>query len=161
VLGEDFLPAARPELSAILRGPGGDSRALVAIPEAPGVYRVEASADSEGSWEIAAEASAAGAVYARATATVSAAWPPEEFRSPGMNRSALTALLSGRRGAFLELGATKQTADALGKALDELTSSAPNERAESRPLAETLPVFLALLGLLAAEWVIRRRSGLD
>jgi uncharacterized membrane protein len=161
VLGEDFLPAARAELSVTLRGPGGESRALVALPEGPGVYRVEASAPAEGSWEIAAEASAAGRMYARAAATVSAAWPPEEFRSPGMNRAEATALLSGRRGAFIEFGTPEQTAEALKEALDELTTSPLNERSESRPLAETLPVFLALLGLLAAEWVIRRRSGLD
>jgi uncharacterized membrane protein len=161
VLGEDFLPAARPGLTVTLRGPGGESRALAAIPESPGVYRVEASATGEGSWEIAAEASSSGAVYGRSSATVSAAWPPEEFRSPGLNREAVTALLSGRRGAFLELGTPRQTADALAKALEELTTSAPNERAESRPLAETLPVFLTLLGLLASEWVIRRRGGLD
>jgi hypothetical protein len=49
----------------------------------------------------------------------------------------------------------------LEKALVELTSTGPGERAETRPLAEMLPVFLALLGVLAAEWVTRRRAGLD
>jgi uncharacterized membrane protein len=161
VLGEDFLPPARAELSATLRGPGGVSRALLATAEAPGVFRVEAAAAGEGSWEIGAEASAAGRVYARAAAVVSASWPPEEFRSPGLNREAATALISGRRGAFLELGPPEQTADQLEKALAELTSSPHSERAESRQLAETLPVFLAILGLLASEWIIRRRGGLD
>jgi len=161
VLGEDFLPAVRAELSATLRGPGGATRALVPVPEAPGVYRVEAAADGEGSWEIAAEASTAGVVYARAAAAVNAAWPPEEFRSPGVNRAALTALLSGRRGAVLSLGASGATADTLEKALDELTSLDPNERDETRQLAELIPVFLALLAILATEWIIRRRAGLD
>lgn len=161
VLGEDFLPAARPELSLTLRGPGGVSRALVPTLEAPGVLRVEAVADAEGGWEISAEASASGAVYARAAATVSAAWPPEEYRSPGLNRAAASALLAGRRGAFLELGALGATADSLGKVLEELTASGANERAETRPLAEMLPVFLALLVVLGAEWLIRRRAGLD
>lgn len=161
VLGEDFLPAARPELTATLRSPGGESRALVATPEAPGVYRVEAAATAEGSWELTAEAAASGTVYARASATGVAAWPPEEFRSPGLNRGALKELLSGRRGAFLELGAPGATAESLQKILDELTSSGSRERAESRPLAEMLPVFLVLLVVLSLEWVVRRRSGLD
>ena len=60
VLGEDFLPSARTELSVTLRGPGGESRALVPTLEAPGVYRVEALAAGEGSWEIAAAASTQG-----------------------------------------------------------------------------------------------------
>jgi len=161
VLGEDFLPSARTELSVTLRDPGGESRALVPTLEAPGVYRIEALAAGEGSWEIAAAASIKGAIYARSAATVSASWPPEEFRTPGLNRAALTALLAGRRGAYLELGATGATAEALEKALDELTSSGPNERVDTRPLAEMIPVFLALLAVLATEWIIRRRTGLD
>lgn len=161
VLGEDFLPAPRPELSVTLRGPDGQLRALVAALEAPGVYRVEALAAGEGSWEIVAEASNRGLMYARAATTVSAAWPPEELRSPGLNRDALKALLAGRRGALLELGAAGETAAALEKSLDELTASGPNERADAKPLAEMLPVFLGLLGVLAAEWILRRRSGLD
>jgi hypothetical protein len=161
VLGEDFLPAAHAELSATLRGPGGESRALVPTLEAAGVYRIEALAAGEGSWEIAAEASVRGAIYARATATVSASWPPEEYRSPGLNRTALTALLSGRRGAYLELGGAGATAAALEKTLDELIASGPNERADARPLAEMLPVFLVLLAVLATEWILRRRTGLD
>ncbi len=161
VLGEDFLPAARVELSVTLRGPAGETRALVPALEAPGVYRVEAPVSGEGTWEIAAEASTRGAAYARAAGTVSARWPPEEFRAPGLNRAAAAALLSGRRGAFLELGEAGATADALERALDELTASGPHERDESTPLAETLPVFLALLAVLTAEWVLRRRTGLD
>ncbi len=161
VLGEDFLPAARPELTANLRSPGGELRTLVAAPEAPGVYRVEAAAVGEGSWEITAEASRSGRVYARAAATVVAAWPPEEYRSPGLNRGNVKALLAGRRGAFLELGSPATTADSLEKLLDELTSSGLNERAESRPLAEMLPAFLLLLAVISVEWIVRRRSGLD
>lgn len=161
VLGEDFLPSARTELAATLRGPAGESQALVPALEAPGVYRIEAPTVGEGTWEITAAASIRGATYARAAATVSASWPPEEFRSPGLNRAALTALLSGRRGAFLELGEAGATAAALEKALDELTSSGPNERSESKPLAEMLPVFLLLLAVLAVEWILRRRTGLD
>jgi len=161
VLGEDFLPSARTELSVTLRGPDGESRALVPTLEAPGIYRIEALAAGEGSWEIAAAASIRGATYAHAATTVSASWPPEEFRSPGLNRAAVTALLAGRRGAFLELGTAGATAAALVKALEELTSSGANERADSKPLAEMLPVFFALLAVLAAEWILRRRTGLD
>ena len=161
VLGEDFLPSARTELSVTLRGPGGESRALVPTLEAPGVYRIEALAAGEGSWEIAAAASIKGAIYARAAATVSVSWPLEEFRTPGLNRAALTALLAGRRGAFLELGAAGATAKTLEKALEELTSSGAKERVDTRPLAEMIPVFVALLAVLAAEWIIRRRTGLD
>jgi hypothetical protein len=36
------------------------------------IYRIEALAGTEGSWEIAAEVSNRGAVYARSAATVSA-----------------------------------------------------------------------------------------
>jgi len=96
-----------------------------------------------------------------AAATVNVAWPPEEFRSPGLNRQALAALIAGRRGALLELDDHQQTAGELEQVLLEMTSSAPDERAETRPLAEMLPAFLALLGVLAAEWVVRRRTGLD
>jgi hypothetical protein len=162
VLGEDFLPAARPDLSVTLRGPGGETRALAATQEAPGVFVVEAPAPTEGTWEIAVEASARGKAYARASATVTAAWPLEEYRAPGLNREALTALLAGRRGALLELGDADDTAEALERVLRDLTGgSGEREREEGRALAETVPAFLLLLGLLAAEWILRRRSGLD
>lgn len=134
VLGEDFLPAARPEVSATLRGPGGETRALVASPEGPGVYQVEAVAAGEGSWEIAAAASSGGRVYARAAATASAVWPPEEFRSPGLNRASLTALLAGRRGALLELGAPAATAQSLRAGARRSGVSGP-ERARREPVA--------------------------
>ncbi len=161
VLGEDFLPPARAELSATLRGPGGESRVLVPTMEAPGVYRVESAAAGEGTWEITADATQRGAKYATATATVVASWAPEEFRSPGLNRAALTTLLSARRGAYLELGVAGATANALGSALGELISPDQHERADTKPLAEMFPVFLCLLAVLAAEWIIRRRTGLD
>jgi hypothetical protein len=161
VLGEDFLPSAHAELTVTLRGPGGESRALLPTLESPGVYRVEALAAAEGGWEIAAEARIKGRTFAGAAATMSASWPPEEFRSPGLNREALKALLSGRRGAFLELGAPGVTADALEKALDELAPSGSNERTDAKALAEMVPVFLLLLVVLASEWVLRRRTGLD
>jgi hypothetical protein len=61
----------------------------------------------------------------------------------------------------VELGAPGATAGALERALDELTSSGPNERVDTTPLAEMIPVFLTLLAVLATEWVIRRRTGLD
>jgi len=162
VLGEDFLPAASPDLTVTLRGPDGGTRALAAVAEAPGVFLVEAPATAEGTWEIAAEAAARGKTYARASALVTAAWPLEEYRAPGLNREALTALLAGRRGALLELRGDEDTADALRRVLRELTGDAgAGDREEGRALAETVPVFLLFLGLLAAEWILRRRSGLD
>ena len=46
--------------------------------------------------------------------------------------------------------------------LRELTGgSGEREREEGRALAETVPAFLLFLALLAAEWILRRRSGLD
>jgi len=163
VLGEDFLPSARPELAVTLRGPGGETRALVPTLEAPGLYRVESptAGAGEGTWEIAAKATSRGAVYAQAADSVSASWPPEEFRSPALNRAALKALLAGRRGALIELGDPGATADALARALEQLAPAEARERADATPLAEMVPVFLGLLALLAAEWIIRRRSGLD
>jgi len=162
VLGEDFLPAAQPDLSVTLRGPGGTTRALAATPEAPGVFVVEAPAQAEGTWEIAVEAAARGRTYARAVATVTAAWPPEEYRAPGLNREALTALLAGRRGALLALGDPDDTAAALERVLRDLTGGrGEREREEGRALAETVPAFLLFLALLTAEWLLRRRSGLD
>lgn len=161
VLGEDFLPGTQTELSVTLHGPGGKSLSLVPTLEAPGVYRIDAPAAGEGSWGITAVASNRGVAYAHAEATVSVSWPADEFRSPGLNRAALTNLLSGRRGALLELGTAGATAAALEKALDELMSSMPDERADAQPLAEMLPVFLSLLAVLTAEWIIRRRTGLD
>ncbi|HEY5998298.1 MAG TPA: glutamine amidotransferase, partial [bacterium] len=162
VLGEDFLPAASPDLSVTLKGPRGETRALAPTAEAPGVFVVEAPAPGEGTWEIAAEASARGKVYARAAAVVTAAWPLEEFRSPGLNRDALKALLAGRRGALLELGDAGDTAEALARVLRDLTGEgAAREREEGRALAESVPVFLLFLALLAGEWILRRRSGLD
>lgn len=162
VLGEDFLPAARPDLTVTVRGPGGERRALAPVAEAPGVFLVEAPAPGEGTWEIVAEAAAHGKAYARATAIVTAAWPLEEYRSPGLNREALAALLAGRRGAQLELGEAADTADALRRVLRELTGDrAERDREEGRALAETVPAFLLFLVLLAGEWILRRRSGLD
>jgi hypothetical protein len=161
VLGEDFLPAGHPELTVTLRGPGGEARALVPTLESPGVYRVEALASGEGSWEISASAASGGAVYARATASVSTAWPPEEFRSPSLNRAALKALLAGRRGALLELGEAGATAAALKQALEQVAPADQRERADATPLAQMLPVFLGFLAVLTTEWIIRRRTGLD
>jgi hypothetical protein len=161
VLGEDFLPAAAPALTVTLRGPGGESRALAATPETTGSWRVEAAGLGEGTWEIHAEAAARGSVYARAAATVSFAWPGEETRAPGLNREALATILGGRRGVLVELGAPDETAKSIARALDDLAAGVRSERDESRPYAELLPVFALFLGLLSAEWVLRRRWGLD
>jgi uncharacterized membrane protein len=162
VLGEDFLPAHRASLSVLLREPGGRTRALVPVPQGAGVFAVEAEAAEEGVVEIVAEASAAGAVYGRAAASVTVSWPPGELRAPGLNRAAVRALLAGRRGALVDLGDDDAaTARALRRALEGLAEGDAGDREESRPLAEEAWAFGAFLAVLATEWVVRRRSGLD
>lgn len=161
VLSEDFLPAKSADLAVILRDPGGATRALPASPEAPGAYRVEADIAEAGTWEITAVAALRGVPYGRAAATVTAVWPEAEFQDPQMNREAVTALLSGRRGAFVELADPGATVKALEKVLRELPEAEPGTRAESRGLGEEPGMFLVFLGLVGAEWIIRRRSGLD
>jgi hypothetical protein len=125
------------------------------------VFRVEGETGAAGTYEIAVEVASRKNVYGRAAATASAAWPQEEFRAPGLNRDALSAFVARHGGTLLELGDDGETARALEAALSGLAARTESAREEARPLSEDPRAFLVFLALLAGEWILRRRSGMD
>ena len=154
------MPAEDPDLRVTLKDGEGKGRTLPFRREGPGIFVVDAKVGKAGSYELEAEVRGGGRVYGSDSAAVEYAWPPGEFRKPGLNRRALVRL-SGDARSIVPLGAPEQTSRLLG---EKLLAAAPPYRVsfdEKRELGSRWWAFALLMALLTAEWTVRKRYGMD
>jgi hypothetical protein len=162
--------AAIPEATAMdsrvalqLRDPGGQLRPGVVLGEASGVR--EARVPATGLWRWAGREGAGGSFYRSLWGGV-AAWilSPDVRASPGLPGSpgGPLAPVVGEGG---EPGAMSRVPAPPGELADregEEEAAAPREEGpfRARPLRTHPLPWLLLVGLLGAEWILRRRMGL-
>ena len=110
-------------------------------PLAPGRYRIEAQARSQ------------GATHRASTEFVVDAWTPEAL-AVVPDRSTLQSLAAATGGALAEPGAVEELHASLDAAIERPL------RWHERRLWEEPLLYALLLGLLGSEWWVRRRRGL-
>jgi hypothetical protein len=161
VLGEDYLPAENPDLRVVIRERGGVARVLPVRRESAGVFSIETVVESPGTYEIQASVAGGGQVRAEDSVALQVAWPASEYRKPGLNRAALLSLGQRYPGATVELSTELETGRRLEKILG--TSAPPYriEFEEKKNIGESLPAFALIIMLLGAEWMVRKRQGMD
>lgn len=160
VRDEDFRPVANAEVAVEITAPSGEKRALTAALSDPqeGRYAVASRFDQSGVYRIEAIARRQGA---GATATVGVASRPVlvggvdlEMTQPRLNDAVLRRLSAETRGRYVRA----DEADQLPSLVRESRADAGTP--EMRDVWHNGFSLLAIIALLAAEWVARRRAGL-
>ncbi len=155
VRNEDFAPVGNAEVTVRLTGPDGQSRQLTPALSSPqdGRYAVAARFDQPGVYKIEAVASAGTKRLGAATRQVLVGGVDLEMSQPRLNEAVLRRLAASSHGRYVR-AEQAQT-------LPSLVREAKVEpgRPEQRDLWHNGWSFVALIGLLAAEWLLRRRAG--
>jgi uncharacterized membrane protein len=156
VRDEDFRPIANAEVGIQITAPNGDKRLMPAALSNPqeGRYAVAARFDQSGVYRVEAIASRGNARIGTAARPVLVGGVDLEMTQPRLNEAVLQRLSSETGGHYLRAA----QADELPALLR--ASRADAGTPEQRDLWHNGWSLLALIVLLGAEWVLRRRAGL-
>ena len=156
VRNEDFGPVTNAEVSLSVTAPSGEVRSLTPALSSPrdGRYAVAARFDQPGVYRLDATAARGGVRIGTASRQVLVGGTDLEMAQPRLDEAVLQRLASATKGHYLRA----DRAEELPALLREfrVAAGAP----EQRDLWQNGWSFLALVGLLGAEWLLRRRAGL-
>jgi uncharacterized membrane protein len=156
VRDEDFQPVSNAEVAVMLTAPNGEKRQMPAALSGPqdGRYTVASRFDQPGVYRVDATATRDGVRIGTASRPVLVGGVDLEMTQPRLNDAVLRRLAAESNGRYLAAG----DADQLPSLLRESRAEAGTP--EMRDLWHNGWSLLAIVGLLAAEWVARRRVGL-
>ena len=156
VRDEDFKPVANAEVAIEMTAPNGEKRQMPAALSSPqdGRYGVAARFDQQGVYKIDVVATRGGTRIGAASRPVLVGGVDLEMTQPRLNEAVLRRLAAESNGRYVP-------ADQVGQLPSLLRASrAEAGTPEMRDLWHNGWSLLAIVGLLAAEWVARRRVGL-
>jgi hypothetical protein len=156
VRDEEFTPVADAEVSLTVTPPDGQSRPLTAALADPqdGRYVAAARFDQAGVYRVDATARRNGEVIGTASRVVLAGGADLEMSDPRLNEDVLRRLALATGGRYLPAGDVAEMPELLRAAQ---TRTTPPEVRDLWHNGWTLSAIVALLG---AEWLLRRRVGL-
>lgn len=157
VRDEDFAPVTNAEVSLAVTAPNGEARMLTPALARPqdGRYSVAARFDEPGVYRIDATAERDGSRVGAASRQVLVGGTDLEMAQPRLNEAVLRRLASETRGHYLPAGRAAELPALLRES--RVDAGVP----EQRDLWHNGWSLLAIVGLLSAEWVARRRAGLS
>jgi uncharacterized membrane protein len=153
---EEFKPIVDAEVTLRVTPPGGEERSLTAALSDPaeGRYTAAVRFDTPGVYRLAADVRRAGSAIGRATRPALVGGADLEMSEPRLNEAVLGRIAKASGGQYLAAGDAGKLPDLLRAARDETGAT------EMRDLWNTGWSLLAVIALLAIEWVVRRRVGL-
>ena len=156
VRDKEYLPAPDANVEAHILGPDGLSASLemTPVPDAPGTFQADWNAEKPGSYLTEVVAERGGQEIGRDVLTFQRMDGVAENFHTGQNRDLLEKLAS-------ETGGRYWTPQDLDKLPGEIAySEAGITVRETKPLWDMPAIFLLILALLFAEWLLRRRWGI-
>jgi len=156
VRNDDYAPVANAEVVLAVTAPNGETRSLTPALSRPqdGRYAVASRFDQPGVYRLDATASRAGVRIGTASRQILVGGADLEMAQPRLNEAVLRRLAAETGGHYLP-------ADRAGELPALLRQSRVDAGArQERDLWQNGWSFLALVGLLGAEWLLRRRAGL-
>ncbi|MGA8872759.1 MAG: hypothetical protein WA434_15405 [Candidatus Acidiferrales bacterium] len=156
VRDKDYLPAPDATVEAHILGPGGVAATveMTPVPEAPGTFQADWNAEKPGSYLTEVVAQRGGQELGRDVLTFQRMDGVAENFHTEQNRDILEKLAS-------ETGGHYWTPQDVSKLPGEIAySEAGITVRETKPLWDMPAIFLLILALLFAEWLLRRRWGI-
>ena len=156
VRNEDFGPVANAEVSLAVTAPNGEVRLLTPALSSPqdGRYAVAARFDQPGVYRLDATATRGGVRIGTASRQVLVGGADLEMAQPRLDEAVLQRLAGATKGHYLRADHAAQLPALLRES--RVDAGTP----EQRDLWQNGWSFVALVGLLGAEWLLRRRAGL-
>jgi hypothetical protein len=148
-----FAPVAGASVTVAVRGADA-VRDLAAEAGAPGRATARWHAEVPGLYEIAADVTDGQRTIGSASRFVLVGGVDPEFVDPRLNEAALRRLAAGTGGEYVAAA----DASRIGTLLRRARAAAP--RREVRDLWDNAWALLFIVGLLSAEWALRRQWGL-
>ena len=152
----DFRPVTNAEVAIQITTPTGEKRQLTAALSNPqdGRYAVSSRFDDAGVYRVEATASRGTTRVGTASRPVLVGGVDLEMTQPRLNEAVLRRLSAETNGRYVNA----DRADDLPSLLRDARADAGTP--EQRDLWHNGWSFIMIIGLLAAEWVMRRRAGL-
>ncbi len=152
-----FSPVANAEVSLALTAPNGETRILSPALSSPqqGRYAVAARFDQPGVYRLDATADRGGVRLGVASRQVLVGGADLEMAQPRLNEAVLQRLAAETKGHYLPAERAGELAELLRES--RVAAGTP----EQRDLWHNGWSLLAIVMLLAAEWIARRRAGLS
>ena len=156
VRDEDFRPIANAQVAIDLTAPNGEKRQMTAALSGPqdGRYSVAARFDQPGVYKIDTIATRSGVRVGTASRPVLVGGVDLEMTQPRLNEAVLRRLAAESNGRYIRADQAGQLPSLLRESRAEAGTP------EMRDLWHNGWSLMAIVGLLAAEWVARRRVGL-
>lgn len=152
-----FSPIANAEVSLSVTAPNGESRMLTPALSSPqdGRYSVAARFDQPGVYRLDATAARGGTRLGTASRQVLVGGADLEMAQPRLNEAVLQRLASETKGHYLPAARAGELPALLRQS--RVAAGTP----EQRDLWHNGWSLLAIVALLAGEWIARRRAGLS
>lgn len=152
----EFTPIADAEVILRVTPPGGEERSLSAALSDPkeGRYTAAVRFDAPGVYRLAADVRRGGQTVGRATRPALVGGADLEMSEPRLNEAVLGRIARASNGRYLSSADAGTLPELLRAARDESGAT------EMRDLWNTGWSLLAVIALLVAEWIVRRRVGL-
>lgn len=154
---ESFLPLNNAQVTAQVKSPSGRSTPLHFSwdVEKDGSYVAAFKPEEEGIYEITSEAFQGSRSLGRAKSNFLVAGSTKEFHNASMNSALLKRLAS-------ESGGRYYTPDNAGTIAEDISyiDKGSSSHLEEKELWDMPFLFLLLVGLISAEWILRKRRGL-
>jgi hypothetical protein len=156
VRDEEFKPIGNAEVSIRVTEPGGQERSIPAALANPGEGRYTASVrfDQAGVYMIAADVRRGSQALGSTSRPTLVGGSDVELSEPRLNDAVLRRIAETTGGQYLPASEASSLAGLLRK------SEVGNPPTEMRDLWHNAWTLILIVGLLAAEWMARRRVGL-
>lgn len=156
VRDEEFKPIGNAEVSIRVTEPGGQERSIPAALANPGEGRYTASVrfDQTGVYMIAADVRRGSQALGSTSRPTLVGGSDVELSEPRLNEAVLRRIAETTGGRYLPASEASSLAGLLRK------SEVGNPPTEMRDLWHNAWTLILIVGLLAAEWMARRRVGL-
>ena len=153
---ERFAPLADARVRVRVRDPNGDEHEHAALPrpDEPGRYAVEIAPRGRGVHRVTAVVEHGGDTLERASAALLVGGADPELSEPRRHDRLLREVARATGGRFFDLGGAARLAGPVRAGLG------PPPAPVLRDAWDTVWGFLLMVGLLSAEWTLRRRWGL-
>lgn len=149
-----FAPALDAMVEASVTPPGRETRPLVVRASSTGLYTAGFQPDQPGLYRVAVEARRAGSSLGSAVGWLHVGGVEREFADPRLNEAWLRRVARASGGRYVR-------PPDVSKIASWLQETTPRQQApERRDLWHEPLAFAAVIVLLSAEWILRRRWGL-
>ncbi len=151
-----FMPVNNAQVTAQIKAPSGQMNSLQFAwdVDRDGHYSAPFKAEEEGIYEISGEAFQGTKSLGKAKSNFRIAPSTEEFHNAGMNEDLLKRLSAGTGGRFY----SPKNVSTLSEDIAYIDTG--SSQLEEKDLWDMPFLFLLLVGLIAAEWTLRKRKGL-